>query len=220
MPDDKVVVVLVDDHDLFTQGLALLLSTRAGDKFELSGCTKYPEEAVTLVTKCRADVAIVDLAMPPLGGIAAIRHIKARCPDTKVLALSGTTDQDLAEAALRAGADGYLSKSADPDTLVFPLLSVVAGFRVVEAPLFAAVLGGIRRTPDHIRARLGSEEFRLWVLLSRGLETTEVANRLNVSERTAKRMVASLLGKLGAANRVEAAGMAGRYGLLDGLDER
>ncbi|OBA50520.1 hypothetical protein A5789_29100 [Nocardia sp. 852002-51101_SCH5132738] len=211
--------MLVDDHDLFTQGLALLLSTRAGDKFEIGGSTRFPEEAVALVSKCHADIAIVDLAMPPLGGIAAIRHIKARCPGTRVLALSGTTDQDLAESALRAGADGYLSKSADPDMLVSPILSVVAGLRVVEAGLFSAVLGGVRRAPDHIRARLDSEDLRLWILLSRGLETTEIGNRLNVSERTAKRMIASLLGKLGAANRVEAAGMAGRYGLLDRLDD-
>ncbi|MFJ2834358.1 response regulator [Nocardia sp. NPDC087230] len=214
MQDHKLVLVVVDDHDLFSQGLALLLKAKAADLFVIGGTTKHAEEAATLVASCGADLALVDLAMPPIGGIPAIRQIKSRFPATKVVALSGTSDLQLAEDALRAGADGFLPKSADPDVLVAPLLSVAAGLRVVEATLFTSLLDAVRHPPEEVFGRLAADEIRLWVLLSRGLETVEIAERMLVSERTAKRLIASLLNKLGAPNRIVAAGMAGHYGLL------
>ncbi|GAA5172589.1 response regulator transcription factor [Amycolatopsis dongchuanensis] len=215
MKDRRLVIVIVDDHELFARGLALLLSTNAGDRFEVGGLTTHVEEAPALVESCGADLAIVDLAMPPLGGTAAIRQIKRRFPGTRVLALSGSDDLELAEQALRAGADGYLTKSADPEVLVAPLLTVAAGFRVLEGELLDLLLTATRKPPEALLEGLGSQDLRLWTFLARGLETNDIANRMLVSERTAKRMVASLLNKIGAANRVEAAGLAGTYGLLD-----
>ncbi|GAB2968553.1 response regulator transcription factor [Amycolatopsis acidiphila] len=175
----------MDDHELFARGLALMLTTNAGDRFEVGGTTTHVEEAPAPVESCAADLALVDLAMPPLGGAAAIRQIKRR-PATRMFALSGSDDPELAGQALRAGADGYLTKSADPEVLVATLLTVAAGFRVLDGEL-----------------------------LARGPETQDIANRMLVAERTAKRTVASLLNRIGTANRVEAAGLAGAYGLLD-----
>jgi DNA-binding NarL/FixJ family response regulator len=211
----RLVIVIVDDHELFARGLALLLSTSAGDRFEVGGLTTHVEEAAGLVESCDADLAIVDLAMPPLGGTAAIRQIKKRFPRTRVLALSGSDDLELAEQALQAGADGYLTKCADPEVLVAPLLSVAAGFRVLEGELLDLLLTTARKPPPALLEGLGAQDLRLWTFLARGLETNDIANRMLVSERTAKRMVASLLNRIGAANRVEAAGLAGTYGLLD-----
>ncbi|MDT7723857.1 MAG: two-component system, NarL family, nitrate/nitrite response regulator NarL [Actinomycetota bacterium] len=215
MKNRRLVIVIVDDHELFARGLALLLSTSAGDRFEVGGLTTHVEEAAALVESCDADLAIVDLAMPPLGGTAAIRQIKKRFPRTRVLALSGSDDLELAEQALQAGADGYLTKSADPEVLVAPLLSVAAGFRVLEGELLDLLLTTARKPPPALLEGLGAQDLRLWTFLARGLETNDIANRMLVSERTAKRMVASLLNRIGAANRVEAAGLAGTYGLLD-----
>jgi len=215
VPEAPYTVVIVDDHALFAQGLALLLESRAGETFQVAGSVTVGEEAVALVGRNRADVAIVDLALPPLGGVETIRRIKAAYPDTRVLALSGTEDLDLAAAALRAGADGYLAKSADPEVLVAPLLSVLAGVRVVRAELLDALLVSADRTADGLLDRLSERDVELWRLLARGLETSEIARPMLVSERTAKRMIASLLHKLGAANRIEAAALAGRAGLLD-----
>ncbi|NMI00932.1 response regulator [Pseudonocardia acidicola] len=215
MQDGRHVVVIVDDHALFAQGLALLLESRAGDTFTVAGSVTAGEEAVALVGRHRADIAIVDLALPPLGGVETIRRIKAAYPATRVLALSGTEDLSLAAAALRAGADGYLGKSADPEVLVAPLLAIVAGVRVLRPELLDALLSASDRTVDGLTERLGPREIELWTLLARGLETSEIARPMLVSERTAKRMIASLLHKLGAANRIEAAALAGRCGLLD-----
>lgn len=215
MRGSRYVVVIVDDHALFSQGLALLLESRAGDRFVVAGATTAGEEAVALVGREGADIAIVDLALPPLGGVETIRRLSAAYPATRVLALSGTDDLGLATAALRAGAAGFLGKSADPDVLVAPLLTIAAGVRVVHADLLDALLVAGDRTHDGVAERLGDRELQLWALLARGLETSEIATSLLVSERTAKRMIASLLHRLGAANRIEAAALAGRYGLVD-----
>jgi DNA-binding NarL/FixJ family response regulator len=211
----RLVVVIVDDHELFAQGLALLLENRAGDRFQVRGSTTRVEEAAALVEACAADLAIIDLAMPPLGGPAAIRQVKQRRPATRVLALSGSDDLTLAERALRAGADGFLPKSADPDVLLAPLLTVASGLRVMPAPLLDAVLASARRPPDELLERLDDQDRALWVLIARGLETSDIAARMYVSERTAKRLVAALLHKLAVPNRIEAAALAGHYGLLD-----
>jgi DNA-binding NarL/FixJ family response regulator len=209
------VVVIVDDHALFAQGLALLLESRAGEAFSVAGSATAGEEAVALVGRHRADIAIIDLALPPLGGVETIRRVRAAYPATRILALSGTEDLELAAAALRAGADGYLGKSADPEVLVAPLLAIVAGVRVLRPELLDALLHAADRHADGLLDRLGERELQLWTLLARGLETSEIARPMLVSERTAKRMIAALLHKLGAANRIEAAALAGRAGLLD-----
>lgn len=211
----KIVVVIVDDHELFAEGLALLLTREWGDLFAVGGQTTYVEEAADLVAGCDADVAIIDLSMPPLGGVAAIRHVKARRPRTRILALSGTDDLALAEEALRAGADGFLPKTARPEALAGPLWTVAEGLRVVDGTLLEALLSNTRKPPAPLLDSLSDQDLRLWTLLATGMETVDIAQRMLVSERTAKRMVAALLHKLGVTNRIAAAAMAGRFGLLD-----
>ena len=212
---ERLVVVIVDDHELFAEGLELLLTRDWGDRFVIGGRTTFVEEAADLATSCDADLAIVDLSMPPLGGVAAIRHIKARHPRTRILALSGTGDQHLAEEALRAGADGFLSKTVRPEALAGPLSTIAAGLRVVDPGLLDVLLAGTRRPSNDLLTSLTPAEVKLWTLLSTGMETGDIAARMVVSERTAKRMVAALLRKIGAGNRIAAAALAGRCGLLD-----
>jgi DNA-binding NarL/FixJ family response regulator len=213
------VVVIVDDHELFAEGLQLLLTRDWGEQFVIGGRTTFVEEAAELASSCDADLAIVDLSMPPLGGVAAIRHIKARHPKTRILALSGTGDPQLAEEALRAGADGFLSKTVRPEALAGPLSTIAAGLRVIDPALLDALLFSTRKPSTDVLDSLTPADLKLWVLLSTGMETADIATRMLVSERTAKRMVASLLHKLGAANRIKAAALAGRYGLLDDVAE-
>lgn len=213
----KLVVVIIDDHELFAEGLALLLTREWGELFTVGGQTTYVEEAADLVASCGADLAIIDLTMPPLGGVAAIRHIKARHPKTRILALSGTDDLGLAEEALRAGADGFLPKTARPEALAGPLWTIAEGLCVVDSRLLQALLSNTRKPPSKLLDSLSDQDLRLWTLLATGMETADIAARMLVSERTAKRMVAALLHKLGVTNRIAAAAMAGRYRLLDDL---
>lgn len=216
MPSDRqLTVVIVDDHELFARGLALLLGREWGGIFRVAGQTTRVEEAADLVARCDADIAIVDLSMPPLGGVAAIRHIKARRPSTRILALSGTDDPALAEAALRAGAEGFLPKTARPEALAGPLWTIAEGLRVIDGALLDTLLSSTRRPPPELLDRLSDQDLKLWLLLAGGMETADIADRMLVSERTAKRMVAALLTKIGVTNRIAAAAKAGRFGLLD-----
>jgi DNA-binding NarL/FixJ family response regulator len=213
----KIVVVIVDDHELFSEGLSLLLTREWGELFTVAGHTTYVEEAADLVARCSADVAIIDLSMPPLGGVAAIRHIKAQHPATRIMALSGTDDLGLAEEALRAGADGFLPKTARPEALAGPIWTIAEGMKVVDETLLAALLNSTRRPPSELLDSLSDQDLRLWTLLATGMETVDIAQRMLVSERTAKRMVAALLHKLGVTNRIAAAALAGRFRLMDDL---
>jgi DNA-binding NarL/FixJ family response regulator len=216
--DGPLSVVLVDDHQLFSRGLELLLNTAPDARVRVVARTEDAGQALDLVRRNRPEVAIIDLAMPPPGGLAAIEAVKRHYPHVRVLALSGTDDVEVAIASLRAGADGFLLKSSEPELLVPPLLTLASGLSVIPRPLLAALLGATRPGQEAL-SRLSSPERDLLRLIARGLETTEISERLFVSERTAKRMVASLLRRIGASNRVQAAALAGQYGLLDALPD-
>jgi DNA-binding NarL/FixJ family response regulator len=216
---EPIVVVIIDDHSLFSRGLELLLSAASEGRIKVAGRTESADEALALVRRHRPQVALVDLAMPPPGGVGAIREIAHHYPQVRILALSGTDDRDLALEALAAGAHGFIPKSSDPDVLVPPLLSLGGGLSVLPTSLLGALVELRATRRPALLARLDEDEIGLWRLVARGLESLEIAERTFVSERTAKRMVASLLRKLEVANRVEAALLAGRVGLLDDLDE-
>ena len=215
---EPIVVVIVDDHGLFSRGLELLLSAASEGRIKVAGRTESADEALALVRRNRPQVALVDLAMPPPGGIGAIREIAHHYPQVRILALSGTDDREMALEALAAGAHGFIPKSSDPDVLVPPLLSLGAGLSVLPTSLLETLVHLRATRRPAVMARLDDEEINLWRLVARGLESLEIAERTFVSERTAKRMVASLLRKLEVANRVEAALLAGRVGLLDDED--
>jgi DNA-binding NarL/FixJ family response regulator len=212
---EPIVVVIVDDHSLFSRGLELLLSAASEGRINVAGRTENADEALALVRRHRPSVALVDLAMPPPGGVGAIRDIAHHYPQVRILALSGTDDRELALEALASGAHGFIPKSSDPDVLVPPLLSLGGGLSVLPTSLLHALVELRATRRPTLLAKLDDEEMALWRLVSRGLESLEIAERTFVSERTAKRMVASLLRKLEVANRVEAALLAGRVGLLD-----
>jgi DNA-binding NarL/FixJ family response regulator len=210
-----VDVVVVDDHPLFSRGLALLLPGVSEGRVRVVGTTDDASAAAALVRRHHADVAVVDLHMPPPGGTRAIAAIRRADPTVRVVALSGLAETDAALEALRAGAAGFLPKTADPETLVRPLLAVLDGWSVLPEPLLRRLVGrsAAHGDGDGIAARLTSDERRLWRLVAAGAGTLEVATTLHVSERTAKRLVAQLLRQLHVSSRVEAAALAGRVGL-------
>ena len=172
--------------------------------------------AVDLVRRLRPQLlAIIDLAMPPPGGVEAIRAVKHDYPKVRVLALSGTDSAEFAISALQAGADGFMLESSEPELLIPPLLSLALGVSVLPRGLLTTLLKSGPRPGKATLSDLSDDEQRLWLLIARGLETSDIAQQLFASERTVKRLVASLLRKIGAANRLEAAALAGRAGLLD-----
>jgi two-component system nitrate/nitrite response regulator NarL len=209
-----VDVIVVDDHPLFTRGLSMLLPAVSAGGVRVVGTTDDASAAAALVQRFRADVAVVDVQMPPPGGTRAISAIRRVDPTVRVVAMSGLADADAAVEALRAGATGFLPKTADPESLVRPLLAVLDGWSVVPDPLLRQLLDRtVSGDGDGIAGRLTAEERRLWQLIAAGTGTVDIATTLHVSERTAKRLVAHLLRRLHVATRVEAAALAGRVGL-------
>jgi two-component system, NarL family, nitrate/nitrite response regulator NarL len=209
-----VDVVLVDDHPLFSRGLALLLPQVSEGRVRVVGTTDDASAAAALVRRHHADVAGVDLHMPPPGGTRAIAAIRRTDPVVRIVALSGMAEADAVIEALRAGAAGYLPKTADPEALVRPLLAVLDGWSVLPEDLLRRLLQDATPTGEQgLVERLTADERRLWRLIADGASTVDIATTLHVSERTTKRLVAHLLRRLDVATRVEAAALAGRVGL-------
>jgi DNA-binding NarL/FixJ family response regulator len=178
------------------------------------GVTDDASAAAGLVQRFRADVAVVDVQMPPPGGARAIAAVRRVEPTVRVVAMSGSADADAAVEALRAGAGSFLPKTADPEALVGPLLAVLDGWSVLPEPLLRRLLERAGPTEsDGIAGRLTADERRLWRLIAAGAGTVDIATTLHVSERTVKRLVAQLLRRLRVSSRVEAAALAGRVGL-------
>lgn len=206
-------IVVVDDHPLFVRGLELLLPEVSDGRAEVVAATGDPAAAAGLVRRTVPDLTLVDLHMPPPGGIRAIAAIRHSSPRVRIAAMSGDRDPAPALAALRAGAEGFLPKSSEVADVLQPLLSILDGWAVLPADLLGALLGpGSGRRPAPVD--LAEPERRLLRLIAAGATTTDIAVRLHVSERTVKRLTATLLRKLRVSSRTEAAALAGSAGIL------
>jgi DNA-binding NarL/FixJ family response regulator len=208
-----VEVVVIDDHPLFIRGLELVLPHASGGRLTVTGVTDDAAQAAGLVRRCRPDVALVDLTMPPPGGVRAIAAIRRTEPVVHVVALSGTEDDGLVREAFLAGAVAFLPKTAEPGELVGPLLAVVDGWSVLPPVVLSGLAG--RAAPTAAPVTLTADQRRLWRQVAAGATTVEIAEALHVSERTAKRLVAGLLRRLGVTTRSQAAALAGRAGILE-----
>ncbi|MEU8114370.1 response regulator transcription factor [Micromonospora sp. NPDC048947] len=200
----------MDDHPLFVRGLELLLPITTNGRAEVVASTGDAAAAAALVSNYCPDLALVDLHMPPPGGIRAVAAIRRTTPRVRVVAMSGSTDPGPAVEALRAGAEGFLPKTSEAEELLPPLLAILDGWAVLPAELLRAMLRPTRPAP----VDLDSEERRLLRAIAAGRSTVDIAEELHVSERTVKRMTATLLRKLRVSNRAEAAAVAGHSGIL------
>ncbi|MDG4757917.1 MULTISPECIES: response regulator transcription factor [unclassified Micromonospora] len=200
----------MDDQPLFVRGLELLLPVTTDGRVEVVGSTRDATAAAGLVSRCHPDLVLVDLHLPPPGGVGAVAAIRRTTPRVRVVAMSRSADSAPTLDALRAGAEGYLPKTSEPEELLPPLLAILDGWAVLPAELLRVLLGPSRATP----VDLDGGERRLLRAIAAGRNTVDIGEELHVSERTVKRMTAALLRKLRVSNRAEAAAVAGRAGLL------
>jgi two-component system nitrate/nitrite response regulator NarL len=213
-----VNVVVVADSDASAGRLEAGLNGPDGS-VAVVGRAEEGRSAVELVRRLRPDVAVVDLGggEPPRSpsGLATIRELPRVAPLVRILAVGDGADADLAVAALTAGAHGFLARPTDPADLLAPVRAVASGHSVLNGPLLSALVGSAMPRDTELLGLLNPQYRELWRMVADGLETTQIAERLYVSERTAKRMVAFLLRRLRVANRIQAAALAGQAGLLD-----
>jgi two-component system, NarL family, invasion response regulator UvrY len=206
-------VLLVDDHAVVRTGFRLLL--QAHGEIAVIGEADSGESACQLYIELLPDVVVMDIAMPGMGGLEALRRIRAHHPQARVLALSAHDDPAHARRALREGARGFLSKRSAPEALFEAITTVAAGRRYLDAQLaqklaLADVEGG--KTPIE---RLSEREFEVFVRLAGGQTVQRIAEDLKLSPSTVGTHLYNIKQKLGVANQSELTLLAIRHGVIE-----
>jgi two-component system, NarL family, invasion response regulator UvrY len=207
-------VLLVDDHAVVRMGFRLLLQSTA--EMSVIAEADCGEAACQLYPDVNPDVVVMDLAMPGMGGLEALRRIRARDPHAKVLTLSAHDDPMHARRALHEGALGFLSKRSAPEALLEAVSAVAAGRRYLEPELaqklaLAEFDGGAKSPVE----RLSEREFEVFIRLAGGATVQRIASDLNLSASTIGTHLYNIKQKLGVANQSELTLIAIRHHLID-----
>jgi DNA-binding NarL/FixJ family response regulator len=209
----SIRILVADDHPVVRDGLVAILSTQPD--FEIVAEAGTGAEVVRGVAEQRPDVVLLDLEMPDMDGVEALRELRNREARARVIVFTAYDTDERILAAVRAGAQGYLLKGA-PREEIFQAIRVVHAGNSLLQPIVASRL--LRQVSEENTAQAGlrsltARELDVLRLLMRGLQNKEIAADLVVTERTVKFHVSQILMKLGAGNRTEAVALANRYGL-------
>ncbi len=208
-------VMVADDHSLFRDGIVSLLEAAGFDVVAEAGTGKDILEAIQLSTP---DLVLLDLTMPGMSGLEALKQIKLDHPEVKVVILTVSDDDDDLMAAIQAGASGYLLKDLDSQEF----LELLSGLERGEAPMTrktASRLMSRLATPRHDTGKslphLSDRELEVLGLVSRGMANKTIADKLSISENTVKYHMKNILQKLDVQNRTEAVSHALQNGLVE-----
>ncbi|HEY9512149.1 MAG TPA: response regulator transcription factor [Rhodanobacter sp.] len=209
----KIRVMLVDDHAVVRVGFRMLLAA-TGD-IEVVAEADSGEVAYQRYPKVHPDVVIMDLSMPGMGGIDAVRRLLARDKTARVLVLSAHEDTAHPKRALQAGALGYLSKRTAPEALIEAVYAVAAGRSYLDAEIARKLaMQGLGSVPGRLEA-LSEREFSVFLQLARGHSVRNIAESLNLSPNTVGTHLYNIKQKLGAGNQAELTLIAVRSGLIE-----
>jgi NarL family two-component system response regulator LiaR len=209
---ESIRVLLVDDHAVVREGLRAFLELQDG--IEVVGEAADGEAGVAEAERLDPDVVLMDLVMPRLDGVGAMRLLRDRVPQARVIVLTSFLDEDKLLPALRAGAAGYLLKNAAPQEVVRAVRVAHAGEALLD-PVVAARLVETLAGGDEPLDRLTPREREVLVLIGRGFPNKRIARELALSEKTVKAHVGHVFAKLGVGDRTQAAVLAVRAGLVD-----
>jgi DNA-binding NarL/FixJ family response regulator len=214
---DDVRVLVVDDSDLFRTGLCRLFEQAGG--LTVVAEARSGEDAVRRGAELGPDVVVMDIGMPGIGGVEATRRLLEVSPHSTVIMLTATDDDEMVLDAVLAGACGYLLKGDKLSEIVRGVRAAATGQSLIAPTVASSLLATLRRhepreQPVHEPPDLTPRELDVLRLLVAGCETNEIGRRLHVSPSTVKHHVSNTLVKLGVENRVQAAVMAVREGLV------
>lgn len=212
-------VLLVDDQALFREGLRTLLSVHKD--IEVVGEARNGEEAIHLVEKLTPAVALMDIQMPVLDGVAATRRLKAAHPGCRVIMLTTFDDDEKVFDGLRAGAVGYLLKDAPSEKLVEAIRAAARGESFLQPSVAAKLVAEFARLSDQQTPRpqtlvepLSDRELEVLRRIAEGDSNKEIAQRLVIAEGTVKNHITNILGKLGVTGRMQAVNKARELGII------
>ncbi|MGR8940336.1 MAG: response regulator transcription factor [Gammaproteobacteria bacterium] len=204
---EKIKVLLVDDHAVVRAGFRMLLAS--ADSIEVIAEASRCEEACRLYDDCRADVVVMDLSMPGIGGLEGIRRITARDRDAKILVFSIHDEKVYVERAFAAGAKGYITKNSAPNILITAVQAIAQGGTFLEAGLKSARISPAEA--DQLQSRVESltpKEFDVFRLLAKGLTTHEAASELCLGVKTVANYSTLIKAKLKVSTAAELARLA------------
>ncbi len=208
-------VLIVDDHAIVRQGVRSVLANHPD--IEVVGEAENAAALFASVNTVRPDIILLDIRMPGQNGIETATRLKLDWPAIKIIILSTYDDDEYLFGALRAGAEGYLLKSASPEVLADALRQVGRGERLLGPGLVGRVLRqfqDLAQEKIRLESGLSDQELEVLRLIAAGATNKDIADRLYWSETTVKRKVQDILEKMGVANRPQAVAEAARRGLL------
>ncbi len=211
---EPIKIVIADDHPIVREGLATVLGMEEGLK--VVGQAVNGVEAVSLARDLRPDVMLMDLQMPEMDGVQAIREIKARSPEIGIIILTTFDTDEYIFAGIEAGARGYLLKDSPPTQVLEALRAVHRGDSLIQPSVATRVLDRVSQqahgtAPEQV---LSTRETEVLQLISTGAANKEIAAQLLIGESTVKTHVIHILNKLGVKGRTEAAVEAARRGII------
>lgn len=211
---EMIHILVADDHPVVRDGLVLMLGTQPD--FEVVAEASNGKQVIQLTKQHTPDVILLDLEMPELDGVEALKVLREECPDVRVLVFTAFDTDERIVGAVKAGAKGYLLKGA-PRQDVFNAIRVISQGGSLLQPVVASKLMHhmSNQTSDKLVESLTEREGQVLDLLAQGMTNKEIASDLVITERTVKFHISSILGKLGAGNRTEAVTIAVQRGLVD-----
>ena len=218
---DTIRVLIVDDHAMVRDGLRAWIDSQP--QIEVAGEAGDGVEALSQYRALHPDVVLIDLVMPRMDGIEAIREICAEDSEARILVLTSFVEDEKVFAAIKAGAMGYLLKDCSPEELLQSIQEVYRGEPALHPSVARKLIREVVQASPQMPASptpLTAPEMKVLQLVGQGMTNQEIAERLNLSQRTVRNYVSAILSKLHLANRVQAALYALREGLADLEDGR
>jgi two-component system NarL family response regulator len=219
---DIIKVLIVDDHHVVREGISSILNIVDG--IEVSGEAKDGREAIEQARALLPDVILIDISMPQMDGVIATRAIKSEHPHISIIALTMYEEEQYIYDMIRAGATGYLLKDTDSSDLIKAIRAVYRGDSMINPSVASKILSEFSQLSEEkgkrtrVNHALTARELSVIRLLAEGKTNKEIANALDLSEKTVKNHVRNIFHKLHAYDRTHAAMLALRKGLID-LDE-
>jgi len=205
-------VLIVDDHAVVREGLRTFLELQDG--IAVAGEAADGEQAIMQAEALRPDVVLMDLVMPRLDGVGAMRELRRRLPQTRVIVLTSFAEDERLLPAIQAGAAGYLLKNVAPAELARAVRAAHAGEALLDPVIAARLVDAIAQPAgEPAPERLTAREQEVLALIARGYSNKRIARELGIAEKTVKTHVGHLLAKLGVTDRTQAAVHAVRMGL-------